>query len=268
MAQAMIMRRGGSGGGSTNLKVSTYSSALLIPANGSSDLIEVAVVTTTAIPEGGVMIASSIAFPIVRPNGNALQTGDFLLTTASIGNNIFYLDDIVKVPCVGAYQWSGTAWAIVPAKVSVKGAAYDDIMLLFYYLGQEYTSLTGGWTVSGAVKNVDNIYVAGSGSGGSPGATARAYFNLIDVTDLSVIHVISKKNAAVSGGARLNISTNITSALLCQTSAVAYLSLSTNTTNTEQTLDVSALSGLFYISLSAYTATSTIGSYVYKVWAE
>lgn len=263
------------GGASTplGLSVKSYATQANIPSSGSALLIEFAIISNIACPSidsGGIVLAPALSSPTTRLDGSAFQDGDCILSYASIGNTTININNIFKIRVIGVQQRQSGAFVKVAAKVSNHGAAFVSVESWFYYLGEEYASLTGGWRsiTTGTTRNTDNLYFFATGSSGSPGQTSGWYMNQIDVTDLSTIHIISKRDSSKTGSGRFNLTTNISSALLAQTNALAYLTLSTNTVNTEQTLDVTALSGLLYPCFSGYTASSTLGNSVYDFWAE
>lgn len=266
MGQAMIMRRGG--GASLNVKITAYSSAISIPASGAANLIEIAVVTSTALNNGGIVFSNTKAWPTTRGDGNALQTGDILINYAAVSSTTFYINDIVKIPAVGVYQWNGSAWGAVLAYVSIKGAAYANISMLFYYFGEEFSALTGGWSAvnTGVLKGADYLRVNGTSSSGSP-TTQGAYVTqtLFDVTSLSTLYILNSKYLA-------NIAAYFCATIAKDTCANIYskaraiVQLSENTAQTWTTLDVSNVNGLVYLALVAYSTAGVMGSYVYEVY--
>jgi hypothetical protein len=261
------------GGTQLDFNVTSYETAESIPATGNASTVDFAAVSSIAAPSnnsGGIMIAPALSLPSTRLDGTSLQDGDYVLAYASVGNTTVDIGSIFQIRIISVFQRQSGTWAKVVAKVSDRGAAFVPVDLWLYYLGEEFTNLTGGWRSigSGYAKNADNLYFNGSGSSGSSTVSGGWYINQIDVSDLSTIHIVGKRDSNKAGSGRFNLTTNISSALLAQNNAVTYLTLSSNTTQTEQTLDVSSISGLLYPCLTAYTASSTCGYYMYNLWSE
>lgn len=268
---------GMSGGGGTNIEIAVSAVASLgdIPSYGVSGVVDFRIVSSVAVPSiesGGIMAAPASAIPSTRLDGSAAENGDVILVYASVGNTTVKINKVFRIRVIAVMQRQAGAWVRVPARVSDHGATFKQVNLLLYFLGDEFTDITNGWTFVGTagkgIKNADNLYLEATGSSGSPTSTALFYTKLIDVTDLTTLHVLSKRNAATASAARLSLSTNIGTAALAYSNSVAYVTLTSNTTQTEQTLDVSGLTGSYYICLVAYTSSGAIGSYVYEVWSE
>lgn len=258
----------GSGGAGLNLKVTAYSSALSIPASGAANMIEVAVVTSTALNYGGLILSNARVWPTTRGNGTALQNGDILINYASASSTIFYVNDTIKIPAAGVYQRVGGAWTVVVGYVSIKGAAYANISMLFYYLGEEFSTLTGGWSAvnTGVLKSADNLRVNGTSSSGSP-TTQGAYVTqtLFDVTNLSTLYILNARYSSNVGAYFCATPSKDTCANIYN-NAYARIQLTSSTSQTWTTLDVSGVNGMVYLAVVAYSTVGVMGSYVYEVY--
>lgn len=133
--------------------------------------------------------------------------------------------------------------------VSIQVTTDELIRTFIYNLGNENTSFTGGWFVSGtqtgatATKETDHLRVTAQSSGDS-----RALFvtnNQIDVTNFSILRVdieITNSNTSVNSNVRLGLASNVSG--LSFTDDAFYASSSSHTRRIED-INISQLTGFF-----------------------
>ena len=135
MSEALIVRRGGSGGaGGMNFSVKKYSST----PTGTAAENTIGVVTDTAISRW-VMQAE-------QPTGTA---GLVWIQVAAASDVAFYADskEMVKLYPVAVKQYTGSAWKNAEAYVYQNGAwvIFSQAKFYLYNKGDECSSVSGGW---------------------------------------------------------------------------------------------------------------------------
>ena len=252
----------GGGGAAMNYSVKAYASELVLPASGKAN--EIAVITSTAIGEHQF----SVSAPTLRADGSALAAGDVWFSTGSQSN--FPFNALKKgglyVYGQAVFQYDGSAWQAVTAKIWY-GGAWVDWMLYLYKAGNECTGVTGGivgtqTTNASVTKNVDSIKLA-LANVASGGSCAISTANKIDMTTLQTLHVYASVGY-VQGTTRL-----IASNQQFVANGGASLVLTANTVNTFA-LDVSGLTGRYYVGLTLTRVGSNQSptTYLYDMWAE
>lgn len=141
--------------------------------------------------------------------------------------------------------------------------------LYLYRNGNQCVEVTGGWAIynSQAVLNDDNIYCKQNGSGAYNYGNAHTS-NMIDLTDFSTLNfkirasnVQNSENyrCVVGASTQTNVKHNDT------TKYVGYVVIPNNTDEHILTIDVSAITGSYYIiATNGYMN----GQYVHEVWCE
>jgi hypothetical protein len=140
-----------------------------------------------------------------------------------------------------------------------------------YNQGDEVTGLTGGWVAgfnSGAIrnsltKNASNITVKAGGTGGFPPINTAVTNNAIDLTTAQTLKLqFSGFGAGAYTGRSIYLvaSTNKTANQDTYNARVFDTSISGTVVDKIMTLDVSALSGLYYIRVHARTASDEVGN--------
>jgi hypothetical protein len=146
--------------------------------------------------------------------------------------------------------------------------------LVYYDEGEEFVSVTGGW-VAGAsqstgsqAKNADNLYLT---AGNASAIAYRTYVtdNEIDLTNINSLKIEWANTGASSTAnqSRFYVHTNKN-----DIEHTVRLQKTNTFGRITDTIDVSSLSGNYYVKVSAIDAptnalaTSTIS--VYKIWGE
>jgi hypothetical protein len=254
---ALVTIKGQSGGASLNYTVKAYAALADLPAAGKVN--EIAVITSTAI---GAHTFAALA-PTARADGTALQAGDVWIKTGrpcAVSIDVLAKKNGLFVYGQGAYQYSGSAWTQTTAKC-YSGSAWVDLWLYLYLSGDEFTALTGGWNASGSgsvTKSSDYMYVSAGGSNNQNETLTTA--NLICVTDINTVSIDVLFSGYSTGQLRLVNTSNQT---------VATLSIPTVSVATVMELDVSAISGSYYLQFYVNTGSSSSQRMyltVYGVW--
>lgn len=163
----------------------------------------------------------------------------------------------ITVYPISAKQYVSGAWAAVFANVYKNGAWVGvDKGLLLYRSGNEYPSITGGWISKNDTSNGSYPY---SGilhklndcmrvETGNQTSLAIATANPIDLTVYDTFTVKIKEGSALPYNCVFaNIDTNYAAPGTTVTAFKEYTSNITLTEDTEMSLDVSDLKGMFYV---------------------
>lgn len=247
-----IFNAGGLGG--RRLKVIAVSSEAALPTVVKDGTL--AVVTGTAI---GTVWAQS-----ETPTG---ATGDIWIKTGGTSTapvNMASIGSLIVYP-LGAYQYDGTRWNLIIGYARVSGA-WVFLLTYLYNTGNTYSELTGGWsagyssgTVSFTLEAITmQYYVANTGALYCPTV------NKIDLTAYNTIHC--RGIATKATNLRLYVGSTRT---ISSGSAVA-LQLTALTADTigEVALDISTLSGQFYVFVGLYSELGPITLSVDCVWMD
>ena len=158
----------------------------------------------------------------------------------------------------------------------------DDSILYLYEDGKEYTSLTGGWDLiksnsatSGVVtKNSDNMYLYTGETGIASPREKSVYACMVNLINLTTYSKLKATVENLSYGDRSSISLCVNTMKHTATSSiwgsgVAYKQMTTNGTHT---VDISSLTGNYYIYVDLYGSadyTSAKASCnIVKIWLE
>lgn len=238
----------GGGGAGLNLKVVGGTSQPTSPKENT-----VWVNTDTEI--------NGFAFSSAAPTNPAEGMVWFKTTIDSpVAMNIDKKNTIMLYPG-GCSQYIGGAWVSKTAKTYLNSKWVDWIVYL-YNLGDECTSITGGWddyydnAGYSIIKGADYMEIKGVNSQYSgTGSTTNA----IDLTKYSTLHAIAKRTS--SGTCYIGIATKRD---VVQTGLSASKTV-TAKEYTEVTLDISQYNSAYYIVL---VVTATDELYIQKIWLE
>lgn len=169
-------------------------------------------------------------------------------------------------------RYNGSAWQDVASvkkyDVSAWGSIFP-IAVYAYNLGDENTSLTGGWVngfsylpSSGTrTKETDHLKIY------SYGATLWFdTYNLIDLTNYTKLNIDWEFIFGTGSGSRA-AGLRVTSAKNSETSDVRSISYATAFARRTESFDISDLNGSYYIALSLGSNPSTYSTLkAYKIW--
>lgn len=240
----------GGGGSALNFKVIAVSSELLLPATAKENTI--AVITTTPI--------TSYVFSSTAPTSPTEGMVWFATSTASnVGFNAIKKNSLWVYP-TNCKQYVSGAWVSRTAKM-YKNGVWVDWTRYLYDNGVEAAE-TGGWSTTGysmsgysisaATKGANSITFASSTS---TNLNLQGTQNAIDLTDVNTITieltVRDKDNNGYAGQVWVLSSKTITA-------AVARVVITNEAgSKTTANIDVSSLSGSYYIACIALGAPNT-----------
>ena len=148
----------------------------------------------------------------------------------------------------------------------------DDIP--YYWEGQEFTGVTGGWVegikeLSGTMsKESDHLFTRVSGNTGSRATRFYATGNKIDFTNISTLYIdwASEVNTDQFSDTRLqNVNNDYVS-------AVVFVSIRDGFSRKVDVLDVSGVTGEYYICVGVADGSTSTGhtveNKIFKVWGE
>lgn len=212
---------------------------------------------------------TSYIFSATQPTGSAGMVWISTGTTSTVAFNALKKNGIQVYP-ISAKQYVSGAWVDVTAKSRQGGEWVDWWNGELYKIGNEYASLTGGWGstdigylwagstvwMNPAKKNANSITVQSISDKGSAVGTK----NKIDVTDYTKLEVKLTAN-----GGNENSVVAISSERECNASNASFAGKVkyASGTNIIVTLDISKISGSYYVLVAAdgrYTTT------VHEVW--
>lgn len=170
-------------------------------------------------------------------------------------------DVSLRVQVESVKQYIGGAWVVKTTKVYQNGVWNETILNLYKY-GNEYVSTTGGWEKTNNA-NKYNTYME------IVQATSDGYVysnmhtkNKVDLTSYTVLNVRMKTAKTSSHGYKTTIGAS-TSQSSTTSGHVAKINPDNNTSEYVATLNISQLSGSYFINLGSGYQNSL---YVYEVW--
>lgn len=183
------------------------------------------------------------------------------------------MDNSIKLYPSTSQQYINNAWQAITTAIYQNGEWIDLWNGELYMLGDEYINVTGGWDVycSGGLgtikKGLDSITV--SKSGVAAGTTSAVPVNSIDLTQFKTLKFNITNHYASSNSSNSRNRVYVCPDLNVQNN-VASLTLTHGGSIGENSIDVSDLTGSYYILFSVYTYTSDFsGSLTFnKVWLE
>lgn len=170
----------------------------------------------------------------------------------------------IQIYLIGAKQYVSGAWANVEAHV-YQGSSWVQFSMewngILYDAGDEYTSITGGWdkyqTTGTLTKEATYLSFNGGSSSGVVGTQ-----NAIDITNASSLKGIVTGPASANSPSLYSLGVYSDKAYANRVSYVGVV----GKTQEEVTLDVSDLSGKYYIGIS--NGASNNPTKLYKAWIE
>lgn len=174
----------------------------------------------------------------------------------------------VMVYPAGAYQFISNVWT-VKALWLYQNSAWEQVIFYLYKAGEVFEPMTGGWKVvnqSGGRGELreDMVYLGYTGS--SNRVSVLYPIGGIDFTNFTTLHIDFQVNSVGSNTGTIgffygvgtdNTNTSATGAFLS-----GYGSQTTTMSRTVKTIDVSAVSGTYYVKVSA----SVANGYVHNIW--
>ena len=151
-----------------------------------------------------------------------------------------------------------------------KGSVVPDGNL--YSLGDEKTSITGGWGVGyltqqgSQSKQVDHLYIEATANIVNYSNRTYVTTNKIDVTSVNKLYMQYEVNMAGFGDAGVNFRISSNSDGI--SSAVAYSYQNTQNGLLVMELNVSAVTGSYYIGCNLQAGINSGTMKIYKVWSE
>jgi hypothetical protein len=159
---------------------------------------------------------------------------------------------------------------------SIYGPAYEKYL---YLLGDECSSLTGGWVegeslVQGTgtavqTKETDHLHIVATGAVSNVGRRTWVTNNAIDLTNISTLKVSWEVPV---NGHQIVFSAGVSKMTIATSDAVVLNSSPTNAfARKTDSINVSNLSGLYYIKISAQDSTTTVAKTelnIYEIWGE
>ena len=158
------------------------------------------------------------------------------------------------------------------------GGGVVDQKVYFYNAGDECTALTGGWSeiyrdasqVGTITEGADRITIFRNVST-AWGGIAEGTANAIDLTNVSTLYIdwSAAHGGSITGAAKFTVNpTKLTSS---STTATAQINSGVDFARKVDSIDVSALTGMYYIAVAAindanFSATKTV--VVYSIWME
>ena len=246
MAKAFLYGNGGGAGLNFKLKAYATEAALLAdsPADGT-----VGVVTVTEI--------SGYAFVAATSEITSPATGMVAITegTASPASYNALKKNMLNVYPTACYQYSGSAWGQKTSYVR-KGGAWVSMEKYIFFNGDVYQAVTGGYgsytwydqNMVTVTNDGTNLIVSwGSGSGIQGVCATKSKVDLSDYSTLSFEVTLSKAVQSVYFGVRSSQTGSAVS------SFAAYAISASTTAQQIVTVDISALSGSYYVVVGGQT---------------
>lgn len=245
-------KHGAGGGTSLNFAVAAYASAEALPDTAKKNTI--GVITDVAIA-GYVFSATEPADPVAGMVW--FKTGN----SSPVAFNALKKNGIQVCP-LSAAQYIDGAWVSVTAKSYQSGAWVDWVTFLFNE-GDTCDDITGGWsnsgyTYTGTVSGASTSYTKVAPTVGntikvSVGAELKVAIagtaNKIDLTDAKTVAVDVE---SVVGQAFVIVTTSKT----LESNYAVRKALTASSAGTTVNLDVSSLSGSYYIAVFTYGSTN------------
>lgn len=172
--------------------------------------------------------------------------------------------DVLQVYPVAVHQRVNASWVDVDASIYQNGAWLGLWNGELFENGNQYTGITGGWpAAAGTLSESDPYLLYSAGTGKLIISSGKK----IDITNYSQLHVIgvARGDYSASGGVSsrdtdFGIATAVTASSVTFEAKLqltkGYNSTITESYNTEQVLDISSLSGEYYIAAAVSTTTS------------
>lgn len=173
--------------------------------------------------------------------------------------------NVIQVPIVSSKQYVAGALINVDTKVYQNGG-WHNLDVFLYYKGDQNTDITGGWTIAssmgGSVTFADEAIIANMTGLSYDGQWSVHTRNKIDVTEFNTLELNSdwlvktSTNSWVHIGLFSGVPTGDWSTTA--SNGVAYIGLGPNTNSAANIIDISDITGEYYIGFAArfYQSTS------------
>ena len=182
--------------------------------------------------------------------------------TIQVFNNVMRAGITESMKCTPSrcrqVQGSTGNWVNVDAYV-----CHSDTWVQFGYIwngelfdnGEQYTFMTGGWQVVAGELVLKDTYLQGNTVNGSNAGISTV--NKIDITNYQTLHVIGKGRGDTASASATDVPFGVTESLsAAYMTFAAYVNLPKGYANddsmasltTEQTIDISSLTGSYYIA--------------------
>lgn len=252
-----ICFQGGAGGGTLNFSVEAFASLDALPETAGENTV--AIITDTPITGYGFYSSQ----PSVTTDGFVW------IDTATASNASFnaLAENALMVYPVSAQQYIGGAWVSKAMRV-YKNGEWASPSFLLYQSGDQFSSVTGGWEYAlgtGCSGSIEDTYITTSSPGGSNTRTYIMPTNAIDLTNYSTlaVYAVSYHLRDVAGDqSYITVSPDNTMSPGANPTAVAQAALTASATNTEYQwteLDISNVTGSYYLKLWASGYTQKLG---------
>lgn len=197
-----------------------------------------------------------------EPNGCVLINAQTSLNNNARAFNVVKKNGI-WIELLKAYQIVNGVWSIKEMQI-YRAGAWEATDLHIYNKGDEYTARTGGWTTfnyaAGTSSNYN--YSLGSSANSSAGFTlttgqnksiARQTVNAIDLTNVNAVEVVLKSSlSSIYGAVEIAISTAAKQVYTKNVVAKWRETSKPPTSFTKKTIDVSNLTGSYYICVGQW----------------
>lgn len=148
-------------------------------------------------------------------------------------------ENFLMIRPISAKQWNGSAW--VDREVMIYQNGSWNVAIVYYYLnGNDFSNITGGW--GGSVTNANGVLSFGAtlGSGGATNFYSNKAVDLTNASTLTFVGTVT--NAADKVTLTLGVASGSPTG-----SFAAYSTVDAGATKNEIVVDVSALTGSYYI---------------------
>ena len=243
----MIFNHGG--GGTSSLSVKAYSAVGNLPSSASAG--DIALITALSVGE-----AYAGADAPASPSAGTVWvwTGSKSLQTIPLTGTITLFPRAV-------YRWSGSAWVLLTSYV-YSGTAWVEITLSLYDNGA-FILEPGAELITGDALTLQatRIRVTDQAGRGETGFLRMYFANPIDLTNITTVKIIldwTSTGTSSSKNVKLEIGSNKTGTVVASAQSAA------SGTSITLSVNVSALSGSYYIGVSVSGPSAASDSYPYN----
>lgn len=261
MAKAFLYGNGGGAGLNFKLKAYATEAALLAdsPADGT-----VGVVTSIAITEYAMQADNSFS---LAAGGVGINLGN----ASPAAFNALKKNKLMAYP-IACHQTDGSSWLAKTCYVRIAGA-WASLRNWLYNNGANNDVLIGGWTNQSNgtfTKNADNMFLYGANDAGA----SIVHGTALDLTTASVLKVKFSNTYTYSSSncyCRMLVNSTQISGQAAYSTGAAYVKIADKTANTDAvaSLNVSALTGTYYVHFGIAASTScSMSMYIKELWTE
>ena len=239
----------GGGGNDLNFKVIAVASESALPTTAAENTI--AVITTTGI--------TSYVFASTAPTSPVEGMVWFATGTASaVGFNAIKRNGLWVYP-TGCQQYVSGAWVSKTAKTYQNGAWRDWVMYLYNYgsVGYGFSHGRGGLSITTMGQATENASWWSLDVVGNSNGVALYTNDKVDLTNFKNLTTKGRKVQNNTNQTRMAVSTGTGDSF--SPGQVAWLDIGYSSANIDWTLDITSLTGEYYLGWYMWT-TSTIES--------